>query len=202
MAEPVKRRLIPILVLLAACSGKRPPPTADQAPAMRPPDLTGRTVMVLPAQPSPNGPQAGEPVAGLDREIAFWLAEKAPRVKWVFPSQLERILERSPSIEIDIHALAVSAFHRAEVRNIGDPLFGDLYRLSTLVDSRIALVPVSAGWVRDADGTGRVETAVALIETFGGRVLWYGVVAGATAPEGSTTAAASAAEALAARITG
>jgi hypothetical protein len=197
------RRLVPILVLLvAACSGKRPPPTADQAPAMRPPDLSGRTVMVLPAQPAPNGPQAGEPVAGLDREIAFWLAEKAPRVKWVFPSELERMLARSPSIEIDIHALAVSAFHQAEVRNIGDPLFGDLYKLATLVNARFALVPVSAGWVAAADGTGRVETAAALIETFGGRVLWYGVVAGTTAAEGSTTAAASAAEALAARITG
>jgi len=188
------------VLLAAACSGKRPPPTADQAPQTRAPDLSGRTVIVLPAQPAPGAPQVGEPVPGLDREIAFWLGEKAPRVKWVFPPQLERVLERSPSIEIDIHALAVSAFHRAEVRNIGDPLFGDLYRLSTLVDARFALVPVSAGWMPSTDGTGHVETAVALIETFGGRVIWYGVVAGTSAPEGSTTAAASAAEALASRL--
>ena len=198
----MRRRTFALVLVLAACSGKRPPPTADQTPLVRAPDLSGRTVMVLPAQPSPNGPQVAEPVPGLDREIAFWLGERAPRVKWVFPPQLERVLERSPSIEIDIHALAVSAFHQAEVRNIGDPLFGDLYRLGTLVDARFALVPVSAGWIRNADGTGRVETAVALIETFGGRVLWYGVVAGSNATEGSTTAAASAAEELAARLTG
>jgi hypothetical protein len=109
-----------------------------------------------------------------------------------------------------MHALAVSSFHRAEVRNIGDPLFGDLYRLSTLVDARFALVPVAAAWVprsagasADASaGAGRVEISVALIDTFGGRVLWYGVLAGTDAAEGSTTAAASVAEVLAARIAG
>jgi hypothetical protein len=158
--------------------------------------------MVLPAQHGPNGNGDLEPVPGLDREIAFWLGEKAPRVKWVFAPAIERVLERSPSIEVDIHALAVGSFHRAEVKNIGDPLFGDLYTLSRLVDSRYALLPVAAAWVPDSKGTGRVEMSVALIETFGGRVLWFGVTAGDTTTAGSTNAAASAAESLAGLITG
>jgi hypothetical protein len=44
---------------------------------------------------------------------------------------------------------------------------------------------------------GRVEVAVALIDTFGGRVLWYGVMAGEPGAEGSGDVAASAARAVA-----
>jgi hypothetical protein len=136
-------------------------------------------------------------VPGLDREIAYWLAERAPRVKWVFPPALERALERSPSLSIDLHALAVSSFHRAQVENIGDPLFGDLYALSNLVDARWALVPVAAAWVADTTGAGRAEVSIALIDTRGGKVLWYGVAAGQPGPQGAATVAASAATAIA-----
>jgi hypothetical protein len=197
----LKKTYIAAVLLIAACGGAKAPPTADQ-PATRPPDLSGRAVMVLPAQAGPNSSTAGEAVPGLDREIAFWLGEKAPRVRWVFPPEIERVLDRSPSIQIDLHALAVSSFHRAEVKNIGDPLFGDLYRLSTLVDARIALLPVAATFVPDSTGSGHVEISAALIETFGGRVLWFGVVAGSSAAEGSSSAVATAAEALASRVTG
>lgn len=164
--------------------------------------MTGATVMVLPAQPGPGGGLAAEPVPGLDREITFWLGERAPRVNWVFPDELERILARTPSLEIDLHALAVSAFHRAQVRNIGDPLFGNLNALGALTNARAALVPVAAAWVPDGQGSGRVEVSLALIDNRTGRVIWFGVAAGEPAPEGSREAAASAAEALAALLAG
>jgi hypothetical protein len=52
--------------------------------------------------------------------------------------------------------------------------------------------------VRPADGgAGRVEIAAAIIDTFGGRVLWYGVVAGASGEQGDPQVIATAAEALA-----
>lgn len=189
--------------MLAACGGGRAaPPTPEQTRETRPPDLTGASVMVLPAQAGPGGPVAGEPVPGLDREIAFWLAERAPRVKWVFPPEQERALERSPSLDIDIHALAVSSFHRARVENIGDPLFGDLRALGALVDARFALVPVAAAYVPAATGDGRVEMSVALIDTRGGRVLWFGVVAGDPGPQDASSTAATAAAALAQLIAG
>lgn len=192
----LKRAFSAWILLVAACGGRQAPPSPDQ-PQPLPPDLTGQTVIVLPAQHGPGGGPAREPVAGLDREISFWLAEQAPRVHWVFPEELDRILARSPSLEIDIRALAVSAFHQVEVRNIGDPLFGDLNRLGALTGARVALVPVAAAWVPDGAGSGRVEISVALIDTRGGRVYWFGALAGQPGPEGSTGVAATAAEALA-----
>jgi len=157
--------------------------------------------MLLPAQALPGSvtSTAEEAVAGLDGEIAYWLGERAPRVQWVFPPDLDRALARSPSLDIQIRGLAVSAFYRGQVKNIGDPLFGDLRRLGALVDARYALVPVGAGEF-DVEGGRRVELRVALIDTLGGSVLWYGAIAGATGPAGDAALAASAAQALAAAL--
>ena len=158
--------------------------------------------MLLPAQPAAGAAVVGEPVPGLDREIAFWLGESAPRVNWVPPPEIRQALARSPSLEIDIDALAVSSFHRAQVERIGDPLFGDLRALNALVNARYALVPVAAGYVSDDSGSGRVEIHAALIDTVGGRVLWFGAVAGEPAAPGAAEGIASAARALARRISG
>jgi hypothetical protein len=189
------------LATLAACASRAEPPSPDRPPDTRPPDLTGASVMVLPAQAAPGSntlPDA-EPVPGLDREIAFWLAESAPRVEWVFPPALERALERSPSLGIRLNALAVASFHRAEVEIIGDPLFGDLRALGALVDARYALLPVAAEFALAAEGggSGRVEMRVALIDTRGGRVLWFGALAGEAGMAGTPSTAATAAQALA-----
>jgi hypothetical protein len=154
--------------------------------------------MVLPAQAAPGAtvlPDT-EPVPGLDGEIAYWLAEMVSRVQWVFTPVLERALERSPSLGIRLRSLAVSSFHRAQVRIIGDPLFGDLNALGALVDTRFALLPVSAAFVPDTLGTGRVELRVALIDTRGGNV----AVAGETGPADDPATVATAARALARTI--
>jgi hypothetical protein len=181
-----------------ACASSASPPTVEESLAAPPPSLTGSTVMVLPAQHGPGGGLSDEPVPGLDAEISFWLSERARRVSWVFPEALERILARSPSLDIDIHALAVSAFHRAEVRNIGDPLFGNLNALGALTSARAALVPVAAAWSADSTGTGRVRVNLALIDNRTGRVIWFGLARGEPGPEGSREVAATAAESIAA----
>jgi predicted small lipoprotein YifL len=187
--------LLALLLAAAGCGRHGPPPgpPSPDRPQAAVPDLAGRAVMVLPAQLR-NG--AGE-LAGLDAEIAFWLGERGGRVSWTFPPAIDRMLQRNAMLGIDPRALAVDAFARAEVRNIGDPLFGDLRRLGALADTRYALIPTSAVYRRLGEGEGeRVEIAAALIDTVGGRVIWFGVVAGAAGARGSG-AAASAAEALA-----
>jgi hypothetical protein len=192
------RVLAPLLVL-AACAGSTRPPTPEQPPPA-PPDLTGARVMVLPAQAAPGTGRGGEPVPGLDTEIAYWLGETAPRVDWVFPPDIQRALDRSPSLAIRLDALAVSSFHRAQVVIIGDPLFGDLRALNALLNARYALLPVSAEYAPVATGPGRVEIRAALIDTLGGRVLWYGAVAGDAGADASAAVVASAARALARAI--
>jgi hypothetical protein len=190
--------LLLLLLLLASigCAGRAAPPSPDDSTS-RPPDLQGATVMVLPSQTAD-----ASAVAGLDREIAYWLGERGTRVKWIFAPALRDALARSPALGIQLDALAVNAFTRGEVKNIGDPLFGDLHSLAVLTNAQVALVPVRAAFVSDGAGGGRIEIGVALIETTGGRVLWFGVVAGSPGELGSQAAAASAAQALARRIVG
>lgn len=198
MDQLLSGRATVTLLLLAsiACAGRTAPPAPDE-PSSPPPDLQGATVMVLPAQTAD-----ARSIAGLDREIAWWLGERGPRVQWVFPPALRDALARSPALGIQLDALAVNSFTRGEVKNIGDPLFGDLHSLGVLTNARVALLPVRAAWVPDGAGGGRIEIGVALIETTGGRVLWFGVVAGGPAEEGSAAATATAAQALARRIVG
>jgi hypothetical protein len=184
---------------LAACGGRSLPAAEDRArPA---PDLTGRRVMVLPVQ---TGAWRGVPVPGavlegaeLDAELGFWLPERAPRVQWVLPPELDRALARSPGLGIDLRALAVGSFRRAEVRRIGDPLYGDLRRLNALVDARWALVPVAAAFVETPGADGRVEVAAALVDTVTGEVLWFGVAGGEAGRLADGAVIATAARALA-----
>lgn len=176
------------LLLLSACSSRQPP-SADR-PARPAPDLFGLPVMLLPVQSGRDVPE------GLDDELAFWLTDRGPGVRWVLPEQIDAAVARAPSLGIHPRSLAVSVFQYAEVRNIGDPLFGDLRRLGAMVEARYAILPVAAGYVTRAEGV-RVEIAAAIIDTMGGRVLWYGVVGGDTGDQPAPSLVASAAQALA-----
>ncbi len=200
MEERVNRFAIALLVLaLGGCAQMRQaPPTAD-SPKPAPPSLAGRSVLVLPSQPAPGVPRnarTGEVVPGFDAELEYWLGDLGPRVDWAFPGEIRASLERNAMLGIDIDALAVGSFHVAQVKNIGDPLLGDLRRLAALLDARWALVPVAVAYVPRAEG-GRAEAAVALIDTYGGRVLWYAVMAGDAGVEGSADVAASVARSIA-----
>jgi len=198
-----------VTAFAVACAGHAPPKATDpKAPA---PDMTGVRVMVLPAQVRGKLP-------GLDTELAYWLEQRAPRTQWVFRPAMERVLKNNPEWSINLDALAVGQFAYMQVERIGEPLFTDLRRLSTLLDARYALVPVGAAWVPLPDtaaargaggragtrvaasdtaaagpaGRGHVEMAAAIIDTFDGSVLWYGVVAGkgGDAPDRATIASA------------
>ncbi len=196
-------RQIAWLVVISAfvaggCARRGAAPTAE-SPKRPPPDLSGRSVLVLPAQPAPGArrdAQTGEAVSGFDAELAYWLADLGPRVDWTMPPAIRDALDRNAMLGINVDALAVGSFHRAQVINIGDPLLGDLRRLGALMDARWALVPVAVAYLA-GEPEGRVEAAIALIDTVGGRVLWYGVIAGDRGPEGSSDVAASAAREIA-----
>ncbi|HEX7088897.1 MAG TPA: hypothetical protein VF192_02105 [Longimicrobiales bacterium] len=216
MAEPLTRdvgprlttRLHPRALLLAAgaaalaaCGGSRLAPSPD-APPPPAPDLTGAVVMLLPTQesvytrrPADGGGSSGEM---LDAELAFWLQDHAPHVRWVTPGRLREHLARSPGLGIDIAHLDVAVFRHAQVKRIGDPLFGDLVRLGSLAGAQFALIPTFAAYAPGANGgPGRLELAATLIDCSDGRVHWFGVVAGEPGAPGERATAASAAQALA-----
>jgi hypothetical protein len=176
----VRSVVLPLLLLLAACA--RPePPVANRITAA--PDLSNMGVLVLPVHSGvvPAAPVTApselrlDGVSDLDAELAFWLRERGGSVRWVFPDAIDRMLARTPALNVKPRALDVAIFRRARVERIGDPLFGDLKRLASVLDARFALVPVAAEF--KAAGN-RIETALALIDTTFGDVVWFGVLAG------------------------
>lgn len=202
-----RSKAVPFVLALAlaaalpSCARRAAPPSAD-APPPRPVNLAGTSVMVLPAQP---GSGISEALAGsFDAELAYWLGDRAPRVHWVPAAEVQRLVKSSPGLRIDLRALDVRAFGRMRVQQIGDPLFGDVHNLGAMLDARLALLPASVAYVEPRDsaghptsGPGRIEVTAALIQTFGGEVVWYGVVAGEPGAADSPAVVATAARALA-----
>jgi len=180
-----------IALLAGACAQRARLPAAGDSPSP-PPSLAGRSVLVLPVQPT-SGPGIVE-APGLDADIAYFLGERAPRARWILPAEQERVLRNSPTLRIRPGELEVSAFRQARLERIGEPLFTDLHNLGLLLDARLALVPYAGGYVTAA---GRVEVHVALIDVSDGDVLWIGAAAGRPGDPGSAAVTASAASALA-----
>jgi hypothetical protein len=202
-----------VLLTAAACSGRATPPSADTVQRAFP-DIGGMTVMLLPVQMvtpmigAPAGADTTKPpvplsrdiIAGLEAELAYWLPERASRTRWVLPDAIVRAADRSPGLNVRPSDLPVRDFLRLRLESIGDPLYGELRKLNMLVDARIALLPIGAVWVPEQAGGGRVHLAVALIDTFGGNVVWYGIVAGSAGAFDDAAVAASTARALAGMI--
>lgn len=208
MAEPMSRvgAMIFALAFAVSCGGpKAPPPlpTTESAPAMR-----GGTVMVFPSQsgavPTRDATLRHWPAdrAALDAEIAYWIQQGPQRAKWMLPATIDRTLARSPGLNIDPRALAVGSFQRAQVRRIGDPLFGDLARLAAVLEATVAVIPVAAEFVGADPATAVLNIATAVIDPTDGDVLWFGIIAGTEAGAGSSAAIASAAQAFARAFAG
>ncbi|MEX2466203.1 MAG: hypothetical protein WD995_04795 [Gemmatimonadota bacterium] len=161
------------VVGLAACGPRRAPPPEPGTSRGVPPDLRGATVMIYPVQQ-----QLGVP-GNADAELLFGLRSRASEVTWVPPEALERALSRSPSLNARTRGLPVGQFLAAEVLRIGDPLFGEIYRLSALTGAQAAVLPVRAELIRNPDEDDpRVRITVALIETRTGRVGWFAILEG------------------------
>ncbi|MHB1194959.1 MAG: hypothetical protein ACYC6F_18205 [Longimicrobiales bacterium] len=182
-------KILALALAVSACGRGRAPVPEPGASQGTPPDLRGSTVMVLPFQ------GATGVTGDVDAELAFALRDRGPGVDWVLPTRLQQALDRSPGLNVRIHGLQVGVFSAAEVQRVGDPLFGDLLRLGSLVDAQTALLPVRA-WVAPEEGGSRVRISAALVQVRTGRVLWFGLVEGALAEGEDPAALASAVDAL------
>ncbi len=181
--------------LFAGCVHRTVSPPGPGTSQGTPPDLRGSNVMVFPMQ------RVAGVVGDVDAEIAFGLKGRGRGIRWILPAELEDAMRRAPSLDTRIHGLRVAAFGQAEVKRIGDPLYGQIRRLAELVDAEVAFVPLSAVAVADTTGAGTaVEVAATLIDVDSGNVLWFGVVEGDAGPRGGPGALASAADVLARRL--
>jgi len=178
-----------LALLLAWNCGSPPPPPGPGESRGAIPDLRGWTVMVLPVQVKTGVPQG----VLVDSELAHALRTRGEGVTWVFPPEMDGILERSPGVPTQIRGLPVHMFLQAEVNRVGDPLFGHLFRLAGLTGADVALIPVE---LKYGEG-GAYLMSVALIGTRMGRVSWYGVIEGGVGEAQSPASLASVAEMLA-----
>ena len=165
-------------LFLAGCASSGGPPQAGdpQAPV---PDMRGRRVLILPIQLR-EGVPAG---VTADEEIAYALPARGSDIVWVLPGEVEGILRRSPGVQANLHGLPVEIFLQAEVRRIGDPLYGEIRRMTTLVGADFAIIPVQLKYTAD----GLYTLSAAILNPVTGRILWFGIVEGeggaADAPE-------------------
>jgi len=184
------------VLLLAACGGPEPAPGPGTVMGFAP-SLMGQRVMVLPVQS--NLGVRGDP----DAELAFGLHERDVEVEWVMPAEVQEVLDRSPGVRTRLNGLAVGQFLVAEVRRIGDPLYGQLRRLAALVDAQVALVPVQVALATEDSGAAQsapteptVRVWTALIDIRTGRVQWFSIVDGEAFPVGDPRGLASAMETM------
>lgn len=190
MSKSAGRVLSLALVLLVAwsCGPPPAPPGPGEARGFVP-DLRGYPVMVFPIQLQSGVPQGllGDP------ELAHALGARGQGVDWIFPQEMEDILQRSPSVPAQIRGLPVQVFLQAEVNRVGEPLYGHLVRLGGLTGADVALIPVELRYGED----GSYLLSVAIVATRTARVTWYGVVEGAPGEAGNPATLASVAEKMA-----
>ncbi len=158
-------------IVVAACAGQAPAPEAGYSTGLVP-DLRGVPVMVFPVQEVQGLPVGVDP----DGELAFALTERGADEGWIWPSDIRAIAARTPGLAMNVDGLPVGVFLQAEVQRVGDPLYGNLRRVSAVANSEVALIPVQVRAPADG-GRVAVEIAAALIQTRTGRVLWFGIVA-------------------------
>jgi hypothetical protein len=189
MGVPSRKPLLPaVVVLLVACASGSPDAGSGGTRGAVP-DLRGARVLVLPTQIL----EGVRPDLTVDEELAFALRTRTQRVSWIFRAEVEAALRRSPNVQASLADLPVGIFLQAEVNRIGDPLYGEIRRLTTIVGADIAVIPVLLTYGED----GAYHLVSALLEPTSGRVLWVTTVDGEAGPPDDPGTLASLADALA-----
>jgi hypothetical protein len=177
-----------VLLFLATCAPK-PDPAGPIETRGAVPDLRGRRVLVLPVQLRPGVSSA----VTIDEELEFALGSRSDRVSWIFHSEVEELLRRSPSLEAHVRNLPVGIFLQAEVRRVGDPLYGEIRRLTTLVDADVVVIPVQITYGEDE----AYHLVATMIDPVSGRVFWLSTVDSSVGSPDSPGTLASVADAFA-----
>ena len=179
------RAVIGSLLAAACASGGNTSGPGETRGAV--PDLRGRTVLVLPVQLKEGVPDG----VTIDEEMAYALQARSERVSWVFPADVETILRRSPNVQANFRNLPVGIFLQAEVNRVGDPLYGEIRRLTTLAGADVAIIPVQLRYGDDQ----AYHLVTALLNPVTGRVYWFATIDGAPGPRESPGTLASLADA-------
>lgn len=193
MTKTARAMLVTLAFAVAGCTGSAPPPAPGQSRGI-PPDLRGQRVILLPMQQ--NLGVRGD----VDAEIRFAFTDLGREVEWIFEDEVREILDRTPGMDTRTRGLPVTLFESAEVDRVGDPLYGQLRRMSALVEADMILIPITATFEPNPEivnGQPRVRLKGTIVNPRTGRVLWYGIEEGGDFEQSDPRALASAVEAMA-----
>lgn len=185
---------------------------AEPAPAPGFGVLSGQRVLVLPVQYVTRAPggwiggaaNAESAARQADSEIAFALGEESGRAEWITPTRQVEALRSRPSIQVNPYLLSADEARREgrRLRDVRDPLYGEIRMLAALFDTRFAVWPMELYYEPDAEGVeGRLAIRTFLLDARSGDVLWYGEIGGPGGQDPATAGAlAGAAQAFAMQV--
>jgi hypothetical protein len=199
--KPIPSIIIALLSISCSAGAQQPvPPTPPPpAPAARQvlpvpiQALVGQNVALMPITliaPDPALQSDTIYAPYRDRRAALLWADsligdafsgRAPEVRWVLPAELRKVARRSPGIVGDPDQMGQAALRSPKLREIPDPLRSSLRNLMAVVGGRVAMVPASIGFGRQADGLIRADLSLAAADTRSGKVLWRSLATGSGA---------------------
>ena len=95
-------------------------------------------------------------------------------------------------MDVDPYALSAGEARQkgANLRDVKDPLYGEIRLLAALFDTRYVLWPLEIYYDEDEkSGEGRLAFRTFVLDARKGQVLWYGVIAGDAEDEPASPAA-------------
>jgi hypothetical protein len=189
------RKSLSLLLLAAAagCGGghSQQPEQPKPSPYLNRPliaaALAGQKVAVLPLTLAvPDAALSSDTLLGVRAKVLPWadslilaaLTTRAPEVNWAGPDELRKVARRAVGFATDPDHMGHAILRDPLFKVVPDPLRSQIRTLVALIDARYALVPASAVFLKELDGSVKVEICFVLVDARTGSPGWRSIATG------------------------
>ena len=189
MARSVRYALAVAALFALACGGKADPEVEATPEPLPFPTMAfaGQNVALYPLTIVAAEPELGWDAQLRPREaalqagdsvIALFLTERTPEVEWVLPDALRQAADRAPGMLPDPDHMGTGVLRAEGIDRIPDPLASELRNLTGVAADRWAAIPASLVFRQAAEGNGRAELTLLVVDARRGRVAFRTVASG------------------------